>query len=242
MNTINFDKIKRIDPKAFHEYTILDIGCGNGRHTCEAVRFHGTVAIGVDKQLDHIKETRNKLHFQESFNEVKGTWYLLAADIHNLPFHHETFDMIICSEVLEHIHDDQHAVEELTRVLKKGKFIVTSVPRYFPEKICWMLSPKYANAPGGHVRIYKTKELIDLFRKFELKEWDIEFAHSFHTPYWWLKCISDRFPILTGIVHWYHQGLVWQIMNKNKRLEWLEQLLNPIIGKSVVIYFRYDPC
>jgi ubiquinone/menaquinone biosynthesis C-methylase UbiE len=238
MLTVNFNKIQAVDPKAFNNYTLLDIGCGAGRHTCEAVRFKDAFAVGADPQFANLIDTQNKLRFQESLNEVRGIWSLVAADITCLPFPDQTFDLIICAEVLEHIRSHKAAVRELVRVLKKGSCLVVSAPRFLPEAICWKLSPTYAKTPGGHVRIYKTKELIDLFVEFDVKEWHVHFAHSLHTPYWWLRCLSDRFSCLSGMVSLYHRFLVWDVMNNCRIVRWMETLLNPILGKSVVVYFK----
>src|SRR5207237_1035331 len=65
----------------------------------------------------------------------------------------------IASEVLEHIPEDGAAVAELRRVLKPNGRLAVSVPRWFPERVCWALSDEYHSNPGGHVRIYKTSEL-----------------------------------------------------------------------------------
>ena len=59
-------------------------------------------------------------------------------------------------EVLEHIIDYQSAVE-INRILKPQGKLAVSVPKFFPEWICWKLSLDYRNTPGGHVRIFKFK-------------------------------------------------------------------------------------
>ena len=64
--------------------------------------------------------------------------------------------------MLEHIPDHNTAVKEIIRVLKPGKSLVVSVPRYLPERICWALSEAYHNEKGGHIRIYRKNELIGL--------------------------------------------------------------------------------
>jgi hypothetical protein len=66
-------------------------------------------------------------------------------------------------------------------------------------------------------------------------------AHGLHTPYWWLKCAvgvdNDDNPLVKA----YHQVLVWDIM-RTPRLSTLtrmaEKALNPVLGKSMVLYFR----
>ena len=115
---------------------------------------------------------------------------------------------------------------------------MVSVPRYFPERICWAVSDEYHSASDGHIRIYKKKELTTLLEKSGVKQWAIHFAHSLHTPYWWLKCLAgpnrdDSIP-----VNLYHRFLVWDMMKHRWFSRGLEHLLNPLLGKSLVIYLR----
>jgi len=53
----------------------------------------------------------------------------VKADICNLPFHENQFDVIFCNHVLEHIPDDKKAMQELYRVLKKGGFGIFQIPQ-----------------------------------------------------------------------------------------------------------------
>ena len=52
----------------------------------------------------------------------------VRADLCNLPFEEEQFDLILCNHVLEHIEDDLKAMQELFRVLKKGGTLIAQVP------------------------------------------------------------------------------------------------------------------
>ncbi|MGB9499880.1 MAG: class I SAM-dependent methyltransferase [Dissulfuribacterales bacterium] len=218
---------------------ILDMGCGSGRHTGEASRFKGVTVIGADMNFDDLLETRNRLNFIKNCGEHGGGKRgMSAADITALPFKNNSFHHVICSEVLEHIPDDSKAAGELIRVIKPGGSLVISVPRFIPEKICWALSKEYYNANGGHVRIYKKKTISSLFENKGLIKRGSHYAHSLHAPYWWLKCLvgpsrNDSLP-----VNLYHRMLTWDIMEKPKLTRSIDRLLNPVLGKSLVLYFR----
>jgi SAM-dependent methyltransferase len=222
-------------------YKILDIGCGSGRHTCAASRLEKVVVIGSDVSLDEVKEARNRLRYQEDLGEVGGgIWATLVADITGLPFPDHYFDMVICSEVLEHIPDQQTAVKEVSRVLRPGGDLIVSVPRYLPERICWALSDSYHQTANGHIRIYKKKELVALIEGSGSRLWASHFAHSLHTPYWWLKCLIGPKREDAILVNWYHRFLVWDMMKKPRITRFLERLLNPLLGKSIVFYLRKE--
>jgi SAM-dependent methyltransferase len=217
---------------------VLDIGCGTGRHTCAAARFEGVVAIGVDVQLSDVAEAKNRLTYQDQTGTGNDHWGLSVADILRLPFTDNCFDLVICSEVLEHIPDHQAAISEIVRVLKPGKDMVVSVPRYLPERICWFLSKDYHNANNGHIRIYKKEDLIRLLADADVRILGCHWAHSLHTPYWWLKCIVGPTRENSVPVEVYHRFLVWDMMKRPAVTQLLEYILNPLLGKSLVLYLK----
>ena len=236
MLTVDFNRLD-IQPGA----TILDIGCGSGRHTCGVYQFHDIIVVGSDLNVKDLGEARNRLLFHDQLGEHGGgKWALSAADITCLPYKDNCFELVICSEVMEHIPDHQRAVQELVRVLKPGNTLVVSVPRYWPERICWALSDDYANSNQGHIRIYKYEELLAILESFGLMQVAVHYAHSLHTPFWWLKCVLGPTRTDSGLVNLYNRFLTWDIMKQPKVTRLLDRLLNPILGKSVVVYLRKE--
>jgi SAM-dependent methyltransferase len=218
---------------------ILDIGCGSGRHTAAAYQCPDATVIGADLRSPDVLEAKKRLEFHDACRiHGGGCWALCITDIVHLPFEDNTFDCVICSEVLEHIQEDRNAVGEIIRVLKPGGTLAVSVPRYFPEKICWMLSEAYHQSEGGHLRIYKKDELVRLLEKQGTRYCSGHFAHSLHTPYWWLKCLVGPECQTVSIVNGYHRFLTWDILANPRITRWLDGLLNPIFGKSLVVYCR----
>ena len=218
---------------------LLDIGCGSGRHTGEAYRLQGVDTLGADRSLTDLKQARERLELHDRLKEHGGgRWYLAAADVVRLPFMDGCFHAVICSEVMEHIPDHRRAADELVRVLRPGGRLAISVPRYFPERICWALSSDYHQANQGHVRIYQKKPLIRMIERTGLTLERVHYAHSLHSPYWWLKCLvgptrEDSLP-----VNLYHRFLTWDILRQPPWTRHLERFLNPVMGKSLVLYFR----
>jgi len=234
MITIDF---KKLDILPYDR--ILDIGCGEGRHTIKACQQNGTICIGADFIFKNLIETKKKLTFHKSLSDLNcKSFDLSCMDITNLPFKNSSFDSIICSEVLEHILDDARAISELVRILKPKKILAVSVPRFWPEKICWLLSDEYFNANMGHVRIYKKKSLIKIIESFGVKHYASHYAHSIHAPFWWLKCFVGPGRKDSKPVNLYHRLLVWDLMKKPKITALIDKLLNPVLGKSLVLYFK----
>ncbi len=219
-------------------HRILDIGCGTGRHTGAVVRARNCRVVGTDRIFDDLKQALGRLTFQTQMGHGGTHWDLCAADIVCLPFADHAFDAVICSEVLEHIRQERRALEEMRRVLKAGGVLAVSVPRFLPEWICWRLSREYRTAENGHIRIYRKKALISGLRDAGFRCHDIHYAHSLHTPYWWLKCLVGPSREDSRFVTAYHRFLTWDIFKKPRLIRFLDHLLNPVLGKSLVLYLR----
>ncbi|MCG8617925.1 MAG: class I SAM-dependent methyltransferase [Desulfobacterales bacterium] len=218
---------------------ILDIGCGEGRHMVRACQEKDTICTGADFGFDNLEFTRNKLKFHDAIDDLScRDWNLSCMDITAMPFDSESFDVVLCSEVLEHIPDDETAIDELIRIVKPGRTLAVSVPRAWPERICWKLSDEYFNANMGHVRIYSQKEIIEKIQSRGPVFLGSHFAHSIHTPYWWLKCLVGPNRTDSTAVNLYHKLLVWDLMEQPKLTKLIDRMLNPVLGKSLVMYFR----
>jgi SAM-dependent methyltransferase len=220
---------------------ILDMGCGEGRHTATVCGSQGVWCVGSDKNFQDLVQTREKLDVHRRMGDFSAAGASLAAsDIRAIPFQTESFDTVICSEVLEHIDRDKQAVRELLRVLKRGKILAVSVPKFFPEKVCWMLSKAYSSESGGHIRIYRKQALIGMIEGLGARHVKTGYAHSLHVPFWWLKCLVGNNRQDSALVNLYHRFLVWDLMEKPAVTRTLEKLLDPLFGKSLVLYFVKD--
>jgi SAM-dependent methyltransferase len=234
MITVDFRRLN-IRPGA----RILDVGCGSGRHTAAAYALPKTIAVGVDLCRTDLCAACRRLAFHDQVDAGGGgAWAFAAADSRRLPFADGAFDLVVCAEVLEHIIDHRRAVAELVRVLRPGGDLVVSVPRAWPERICWRLAPDYSHANGGHVRIYRHRELLTLLEEAGLVFRTRRYAHALHAPYWWLKCLVGPQRTDCAMVNLYHRMLVWDMMRKPAVTRWGERLLNPLLGKSLVVYLR----
>ena len=218
---------------------VLDMGAGAGRHSFECFR-RGARVVALDYGFDELPPVRELMAAMVAEGEVPGDALgaCVNGDALRLPFPDDTFDRIVCSEVMEHIPDDAAAARELARVLRPGGTLAVTVPTWLPEQICWALSDQY-HAPyveGGHVRIFTEATLRRRFRDAGLKPGDAHHAHALHSPYWWLKCAvgptNDTHPLVAA----YHKLLVWDITSAPKLTRWTEKLLNPVLGKSLVLY------
>lgn len=217
---------------------VLDVGCGEGRHTSQACKETRCTVCALDIDQTSVAKTNYVLHLMDQEQQSRANWMVLRGDALRLPFKDTHFDKVICAEVLEHVPDDQQTVRELTRVLKDGGTLAISVPTYFSEAIYWKLSPAYRHQPGGHVRKYRFPELISLLRQNDLRVFATRRKHALHFGYWLLRCLFGINQKEARVPALYYRFLVWDIMTKTRPVRLIENLLNPLVAKSVVLYAR----
>jgi len=216
---------------------VLDLGCGAGRHAFESLRRGATVvALDADAaELRGVAEMAAAMH-EAGETPASADARMVCGDATAMPFPDGAFDRVIAAEVLEHIPADQQALAEITRVLRPGGVLAVTVPAWLPERICWRLSADYHNTPGGHVRIYTRAEMEAKLTAAGLRVGGHHHAHGLHSPYWWLKCAVGVHQDNHPLARTYHRLLVWDIMQRPAATRLAEQALNPLIGKSLVIY------
>jgi SAM-dependent methyltransferase len=218
---------------------LLDLGCGGGRHAFQAVRL-GARVVALDAMATEVAQVRDTIGAMVDAGEVRGDDEagVVQGDALRLPFADASFDRVIASEVLEHIPDDDTAMAELSRVLRPGGTMAVTVPRFGPEAVNWALSNDYHDVPGGHVRIYRRSMLVDRLRRAGLRPVGSHHAHALHSPYWWLRCLvgprRDDHPMVRA----YHRLLVWDITRAPHLTRVADRLLNPLLGKSLVVYLE----
>ena len=216
---------------------VLDLGCGGGRHAFEAYR-RGARVVAADLDAGELAAVNGMFAAMSMEGEAPPPAAAVAirGDATKLPFGNGVFDKVIVAEMLEHVPDDQAAMSEVARVLRPGGVAAVTVPAWLPERVCWALSREYHEVPGGHVRIFTRPELELKLRRAGLVVTGGHHAHGLHSPYWWLKCAvgvgNDGHPAVRG----YHKMLVWDIMRRPALTRYAEAALNPLIGKSLVLY------
>jgi SAM-dependent methyltransferase len=217
---------------------VLDLGCGEGRHALSFWLEAPVTVVGLDRGEADLRTAAARAgEFAESAPEGAHVGFVRADGL-RLPFADGSFDRVVCSEVLEHVPDYGAMLAEIRRVLRPGGICVVSVPRWFPEWVCWRLSRAYHEVEGGHIRIFRARPLRNTVEGHGMRCFARHHAHALHVPYWWLRCLFWREEgEQVAPVRWYHRLLVWDLMERPRVTRWLERLLDPLLGKSVVLYF-----
>lgn len=237
MLTVDFDRLGLLPGER-----VLDLGCGAGRHAFECLR-RGAHVVALDADDIEVKGVTALMAAMAEAGEVPsgGAGVAVRGDALRLPFPDGSFDRVVCAEVLEHLPEDGRAMAELARVLRPGGTIAVTVPRYGPELVNWALSDRYHSIPGGHIRIYRRRQLVERLRRAGLCRTGSHHAHALHSPYWWLKCLVGPENESHLLVRAYHKVLVWDITDRPPLTRVAERVLNPLLGKSYVVYLRHAP-
>jgi SAM-dependent methyltransferase len=216
-------------------HRLLDVGCGEGRH-CFGALERGARVVGIDLDAGALQAAHRPLRARA--RELAGSGAMLRGDAFHLPFSDASFDRVICSEVMEHVHDYRGAARELARVVRPGGRVAVTVPTATSEHLYLRLGDDYFESPGGHIRIFRPRDLAVALREAGLRPTGVGFAHGFHTPYWALRSIvglprSDA----SRLVRLYRSFLIRATTSR-----WIDGLekrvLDFVCPKSLILYGR----
>ncbi len=146
---------------------VLENGCGVGMYAAHLLPHAGSV-------------TGLEYDFERASQASKVSGQVVNAAGERLPFPDETLDIILSHEVLEHVANDELAVQEMVRVLRRGGRIILFVPnRGYPFEthgVYWRGGYRFGNIPlvnylprrlrdrlAPHVRVYTRSDLEKLF-------------------------------------------------------------------------------
>jgi SAM-dependent methyltransferase len=235
------DRYQAIDPQKLRLTAgtrLLDVGCGTGRHLLELSRLPGTF-VGLDMARDDLRKMRYLLDLTARERPVVARLHAIEGDGERLPFADGLFDVVLCTETLEHVPDDVAIMRELVRVLKDGGLLVISVPDEYSERLLWRLSSRYRTHPGGHVRIYRRQEIARLLRENGAAPFAMEKRHSLESLRWLVHSVVDREWGKPGVIT---RGIRWLLDTPSHRnwrlLAWCDALGNKLLPKSIVLYGR----
>ena len=134
---------------------LLDAGCGEGA-TASAPSSAAPSVVGLDLDLGLAARRRGARHCASEAARSRGQLGAHASRRHlRLPFRDETFDKVICSEVMEHVHDYRAAARELARVTRPGGMVAVTIPTATSEHLYLRTGDDYFESPGGHIRIFR---------------------------------------------------------------------------------------
>jgi SAM-dependent methyltransferase len=143
---------------------ILDVGCGTGSNLEYLQTNYSNFCVGLDLSMDALK-----------YSNLRNTTNLVCGDGLNLPFSESTFDLILALDLLEHIDDDFQALNEFTRLLAPGGYLILFVPAF---NFLWGLQDEVSH----HYRRYSAKEIRSLISQNNLEFAKLTYTNFFLFP------------------------------------------------------------
>jgi len=139
---------------------ILDVGFGLG-YGLNILSIKSREVNGVDVDVKVLNYCTNTLVGKNPRLKI-----LIIFDGYNLPFSDDTFDVVTCVDVIEHVEDYNRLIKEMVRVSRKGVFLSTPNRR-----------PEYTNKDGSpknywHLREWSYDEFDKIVRQFGQVEWN----------------------------------------------------------------------
>ena len=222
--------LERLEVQPGHR--VLDAGCGEGRH-CFGCLERGADVVGLDLDFPSLRDASKRLRGRG--RELGQLGEMTQGNAFHLPFRDATFDRVICSEVMEHVHDYRGAARELARVTKPGGRVAITIPTTTSENLYLRLGDDYFESPGGHIRIFRPRELALGLASAGLTTTGVGFAHGFHTPYWVLRSVMSL-PNAddSKMVQAYRTFLIRA--TGSPLLDRVEKVLNYVCPKSLILY------
>ena len=176
---------------------ILDVGCGTGLNSSKISKNNHDIT-GIDISENAIKEYKKKF---------KGH----VVDItKGLPFKKNTFDLILCSEVIEHVKDTKFCLFEFNRILKKNGTLLISTPNsvFWVYRLYAILGKSLSEVQHpDHERFFSKESLVYSIKKCKF---EIKLIHS--------RKIFFIFPIDLSFLKYF--GLTREFRYNTKKFFW----------------------
>ena len=141
---------------------VLDVACGSGVVSHKCVE-KGAFVYGIDININAIEYANGKNIDNSTF---------LVADAQNLPFKSGYFDAVICCEVIEHLHNPEFMIDEVSRVLKENGKICVFTPNsrslWSIIEYVWDKFGKGRNYGETHLKIFNMSEMKKTLYDYEL--------------------------------------------------------------------------
>jgi SAM-dependent methyltransferase len=190
---------------------VLDVGCGTGANLRLLVDLGFQDVTGLDCSEEAIR-----------WCEAKGLPPVERGDLCGLPFLDDHFDLILATDVLEHIDDEETAVAELHRVLRPGGTLIVSVPAF---ESLWGLQDEVSH----HKRRYRRDALST-----RLRGGGLHVSRSFYfnfllfAPIWFARQLIRKFGV--------------EVASENEiNTRWLNAALASIFALDVWLAPRMKP-
>jgi len=183
--------------KTFRPYKMVDVGCGDGATTVRIANYFTLKmdnVYGVDYD-DNLIDASKKL-----FNVHKAD-----LEIADIPFDDNTFDLVICNQVLEHLKHYRKVIDDLIRITSKEGYIIIGIPNlsHLINRIYLLFGrqPLCIHLNSSHVRSFTHKSFSNMLMSLQkVKFLDCKGSLMYPLPLFVANRMKSHFIGLSGYV------------------------------------------
>lgn len=211
--------------------TVVDVGCGDGGYVSFCAK-RGARVFFVDRDKERINTTENNLKNSGSTN-YQG----FVSDCDPIPLADGMADIVVCTEVLEHVPDPAVFLHELIRISRPGAKLLLTVPDARSEQFVKSTAPPAYFEVPNHIRVFSSDQFEELVHSCGLEILRHDYMGCFWSIYWplaWLVCepgspglpMNHPHPITTL---W---AKCWQELQDHPQGHLIREALNQLLPKS----------
>lgn len=218
------------------EHTVIDVGCGDGGFVGFAAS-QGAEIIYIDQDPARLAATAARMQLS-----VARAHRGILSDCNPIPLASASGDLVICTEVLEHVPDPVTFLAEVVRVAKPGAQLLVSVPDARSEHFYAATSPVQCFQEPNHIRTFSAEAFRQLLLDAGLQIESHQFTGCFWSMFWplsWMTCVpgtglplDNPHPI---IQHWIQ---LWQLVQDHPDGHKIRDALNQLLPKTQFIVAR----
>jgi len=212
---------------------ILDLGCGNGQFSLPLLERKLAV-VSMDLDAPRLREVR------ESCAEAQLAGRVVRANGANLPLPSRSLDVVVCREMIEHIHEPGSVLDEVHRVLRPDGRLCVTVPSAQTERYFQWVDPRWL-AMAGHVHVFTREAMRDLLRRHGFEVTEVRGRNFFYSFFWFVHTlvrtthdgtgrIQDHFALAQRVFQ------LWRMLGEGRLKRAIERVGNAVFPKSNVYY------
>ncbi len=216
--------------------TVVDVGCGGGEHSLFCAR-QGAAVIALDRDAARLAQTEAKLK-----DSPAHAYRAICTDCDPIPLPDGTADVVICTEVLEHVADPSVILAELVRIARPGGHLLVTVPDARSEQLVAATAPAgYFNEPN-HIRVFEPGELRELMLGAGLEIISEQRMGSFWSLYmvltWLTQPDCETLPLGNPHPITDHWTSLWKELQDYPGGERVRQALNELLPRTQCLVAR----
>jgi SAM-dependent methyltransferase len=216
--------------------TVIDVGCGDGGFI-GFVAGQGAEVIFIDQDATRLVRTEARIK-----QSPARAYQAIQSDCNPIPLDDDVGDLVICTEVLEHVPDPVKFLGEVIRIAKPGAQLLLAVPDSRSEQFVKSTAPPQCFQVPNHIRIFSAEVFEELVLDAGLEIEEHQFTGCFWSIFWplsWMTCepggglpLNNNHPI---IEHWIQ---LWQLVQQHPEGHKIRDALNQLLPKSQSIVAR----